>query len=77
LLTQNRGFRLLEAGANLGFAAGCNMGVAISRNPYLLFANPDLVAMDDAVEQLAGWLDRHPEAAGLQACSWMAAGSRM
>jgi hypothetical protein len=65
LLTRSKGFLLLEAGANLGFAAGCNMGVAISSNPYLLFANPDLVAMDDGVEQLAGWLDRHPEAAGV------------
>ena len=64
LLTRNKGFLLLEAGANLGFAAGCNMGVATSGNSYLLFANPDLVAADDGLEQMAAWLDRHPEAAG-------------
>ena len=29
---------------NRGFAAGCNLGVALSKQPLLLFLNPDCMA---------------------------------
>jgi N-acetylglucosaminyl-diphospho-decaprenol L-rhamnosyltransferase len=32
---------VIEPGANLGFAAGCNLGAASSTAPLLLFLNPD------------------------------------
>jgi len=33
---------VLEAGANLGFGAGCNLAAARARNDLLLFLNPDV-----------------------------------
>ena len=33
--------RVLPSERNLGFAAGCNAGAAMARNPLLLFLNPD------------------------------------
>lgn len=35
--------RILENGANLGFARGNNLGLAHASAPYLLFLNPDCV----------------------------------
>ena len=47
---------LLEQEANLGFAAGCNIGAAASRAPLLLFLNPDArpeVGCLDALRRVA------------------------
>ena len=33
---------LVEAGSNIGFAAGCNRGVEVSRGKHLIFVNPDV-----------------------------------
>ena len=44
---------LVELGENLGFAAGCNGGAAISSGELLLFLNPDAVVVPgfrDAIE---------------------------
>lgn len=44
---------LLEPGANLGFAAGCNLAAARAANPLLLLLNPDNVVGEgfrDAIE---------------------------
>ena len=35
--------KLIEAGGNLGFAAGCNLGAAQSSGELLVFLNPDTV----------------------------------
>jgi N-acetylglucosaminyl-diphospho-decaprenol L-rhamnosyltransferase len=32
---------LIEAGSNVGFAAGCNRGAAVATTPLLVFLNPD------------------------------------
>jgi GT2 family glycosyltransferase len=54
--------RLIEAGGNLGFAAGCNRGAAEATNPLLLLLNPDAVVSPgfrDAIElpltERRGW----------------------
>ena len=36
-----KGVKLVETGANVGFAAGNNAGAKIARGEYLLFINPD------------------------------------
>ncbi len=44
---------VIDAGGNLGFAAGCNLGAARARNELLLFLNPDVVVAPgfrDAIE---------------------------
>jgi len=48
-------FRIIHAGANLGFAAGCNLGCRDARTPWLAMLNPD--AVPDA-----GWLKHLREA---------------
>jgi N-acetylglucosaminyl-diphospho-decaprenol L-rhamnosyltransferase len=51
--------RILELGANRGFAAGNNAGISLARGRHLLLINPDAFAEDDAVEALVRHLDRH------------------
>src|SRR4051812_37415021 len=38
--------RVLEPGGNTGFAAGCNLGAAVTSAPLLLFLNPDAVPQE-------------------------------
>ena len=40
------------AGANNGFAAGCNLGVKASSQPYFMFLNPDCILGAGAVQQM-------------------------
>lgn len=46
---------------NVGFARGCNIGVAASRGRLVLLLNPDAVVQPGAVDALVRTLDRHPE----------------
>lgn len=41
--------KLIEAGGNIGFGAGNNLGVKHSNGKYLLFLNPDTQILDDAI----------------------------
>ncbi len=52
--------RILELGANRGFAAGCNAGIGLARGRHLLMLNPDAFAERDAVRALVRYLDDHP-----------------
>jgi GT2 family glycosyltransferase len=45
--------RVLEPGRNLGFAAGCNLGAQAADGEVLLFLNPDTVAAEGALTELA------------------------
>lgn len=51
---------VVEPGVNVGFGAGVNRGASVGSAPYVLVANPDLVAHEDAVERMATALDVHP-----------------
>ena len=44
--------RVLEQPANVGFAAGCNVGAAASSAPLLLFLNPDAVPAPGCIDAL-------------------------
>ncbi len=54
--------RLVETGANLGFAGGANRGAALARGEVLVFLNPDARVLPGAVEALVGALLRVPGA---------------
>lgn len=53
-------FRLILAGRNLGFAAGCNLGAAGATTPFLAMLNPDAVPSADWLERLYAASLRHP-----------------
>ncbi len=59
--------RLLSPGRNIGFAAGCNLGVSAARGEYLAFVNPDLVTPPGTLMAAHGCLVAHPGA-------WLAGG---
>lgn len=56
-------FRLLPAGGNLGFAAGCNLGAQGAKTPWLAMLNPDAVPAPDWLEQLHQATRHYPHAA--------------
>ncbi|TAN55856.1 MAG: glycosyltransferase, partial [Magnetospirillum sp.] len=59
----DRRFRIIHAGGNLGFAAGCNRGAAGAASPWLAMLNPDAVPAPNWLERLRAATGRHPEAA--------------
>jgi N-acetylglucosaminyl-diphospho-decaprenol L-rhamnosyltransferase len=52
--------RLLETGANLGFAGGCHAGARATRAPLLLFINPDSQPEEGCLDQLRAAAAAHP-----------------
>ncbi|HEU4792485.1 MAG TPA: glycosyltransferase [Nitrolancea sp.] len=53
--------RLIENGANLGFAAANNRGILDAGGRTLLLLNPDTTVPPGAMETLTGYLDDHPD----------------
>lgn len=51
------GATLVEPGANLGYAAGSNLGVASAKGDAVVFLNPDTVVAAGALPQLARTLE--------------------
>jgi GT2 family glycosyltransferase len=58
-----RDVQVIDAGANLGFAAGNNVGIRASRGENLLLLNSDTVVPPGAVDALLRQLREHAEAA--------------
>jgi GT2 family glycosyltransferase len=54
--------RIVENGANLGFARGNNAGIKVAAGEYVLILNPDTIIHDRALEKLVAYADAHPEA---------------
>lgn len=54
--------RVIENGANLGFARGNNAGICASRGEYVLILNPDTIIHHGALDTLVAFADRHREA---------------
>ncbi|HEX7085513.1 MAG TPA: glycosyltransferase family 2 protein [Vicinamibacterales bacterium] len=55
------GVTLIEAGANLGFARGVNLGVRNSTSEYVLLLNPDTTVPPGAIDRLVASLQQAPE----------------
>ena len=53
--------QLIENESNLGFAAGCNQGIAIARGQYVLMLNPDTEVLDGAVRKTIELMNQHPD----------------
>jgi N-acetylglucosaminyl-diphospho-decaprenol L-rhamnosyltransferase len=57
------GFRLLEMGANVGFARGSNAGIRAGNAPYVLALNPDAAVAPGTLDLLLELIDRSPRIA--------------
>jgi GT2 family glycosyltransferase len=53
--------RIVDNGANLGFARGNNAGINVAQGEYVLILNPDTIVHDKALERLVAYADRCPE----------------
>jgi N-acetylglucosaminyl-diphospho-decaprenol L-rhamnosyltransferase len=51
---------LMETGANLGFSAGNNVGMAAARGDWIMLLNPDTEIVGDALQQLIATLTDNP-----------------
>ncbi len=53
--------RLIQAGENLGYACGNNLGLQAARGRFVLLLNPDTVILDDVLERALAWADARPD----------------
>jgi len=56
------GVRVLDAGGNLGFAGGSNLGIRQTFGELVLLLNPDTVVRPGALDALIAALDARPDA---------------
>jgi len=54
--------RVIENGANLGFAKGNNAGIRVAQGQYILILNPDTIIHGKSLEKFVAYADRHPQA---------------
>jgi GT2 family glycosyltransferase len=54
--------RVIENGANLGFARANNVGIREARGRYVLILNPDTIIAEGAIDRWISWADGHSEA---------------
>jgi GT2 family glycosyltransferase len=71
------GATTVELGENVGFAAGCTVGVERSSAPLLLFLNPDAVAAPRCVDELRDTARERPDWGAWQALVTMDEGRRI
>lgn len=50
---------------NIGFAKGCNRGLAAASGRYILFLNPDTLVPEDCFQKCITFFELHPEAGAL------------
>lgn len=67
-IARNRGARVVEAGANLGFGTACNRGAEAADTPFVLFLNPDARLLPETLTVLLADAAEHPEAAAFGPC---------
>ncbi len=54
--------RFIGNNRNLGFAKANNQALGAATGKYLLLLNPDTTVQEEAIENLVGFMDSHPEA---------------
>jgi hypothetical protein len=59
------GVRVIDAGANLGFSGGNNVGIRASHGTNLLLLNSDTIVPPGAIDALLAEFDRHPDVAAV------------
>jgi len=60
---RRRGVRVIDTGANLGFARGTNIGIRASSGANLLLLNSDTIVPASAIDRLLDVFDLHPDVA--------------
>jgi N-acetylglucosaminyl-diphospho-decaprenol L-rhamnosyltransferase len=71
------GVSVLETGANLGFAGGCNAGAEATTAPLLVFLNPDAKPADGCLAALRAAACAHPDWGAWQALVTLPGGERV
>jgi len=69
--------RVLQTGANLGFAGGCNAGAGATEAPLLLFLNPDAQPADGCLDALRAAAIAHPSWGAWQALVTLPGGTHV
>lgn len=54
--------KIIQTGANLGFAGGVNIGAKANDSEYVLLLNPDTVILDGAIDKLMSYASKTPKA---------------
>ncbi len=62
-LAETAGARVIRSGRNLGFGAGCNLGLTAAGTEFVLLANPDARLSAGAIRALVAAADAFPDAA--------------
>ena len=52
--------RIVENGANLGFAAACNRAFTATASEFVFLLNPDAELKDGALREIVAFMDAHP-----------------
>lgn len=60
-MAQEGRIRLIEAGANLGYGKGNNLGVQNAQGEYIVISNPDVFVREDTLQSMVDYLEAHPE----------------
>lgn len=52
---------LIEAGGNLGYGKGNNLGVASARGEFIVISNPDVFVQPDTLQKMVDHLEKHAD----------------
>ncbi len=53
-------FQVIQSRGNLGFSKACNIGIKQAQGRYVLLLNPDAIIQNNAVSNMAKFLDNEP-----------------
>lgn len=53
--------RFIASPANVGYAAGNNLGIAEARGRYVLIMNPDITVRPGSIDEMVRFMDRNPD----------------
>lgn len=59
LKTQIKDLKIILNKKNLGFAAGCNLGIKEAKGKYILILNPDIVVLENSIEKLYEFMEEN------------------